>query len=155
MEIKSVSAVMPVKMVIDGVAEGELVVSRQPFSFFGGFDFHSGRVVDPKSDIYGMSLSGKVFAFPRGKGSSSSAGVLLEALRQDTAPAAVVNMESEKILAVGAIVAQVMYERSVPILSIDADDFERLKSGDYAVINGDGLSVKSAAERGNDKETAK
>jgi predicted aconitase with swiveling domain len=120
--------------VIAGDVKGELIVSQQTFSFFGGFDFNSGDVVDPKSDIHGANLKGKIFAYPRGKGSSSTAGVILEALRQETAPKAIINVESEKILAVGAIVAKVMFNWNIPIISISAEDFQQLTSGTYATI---------------------
>lgn len=120
---------------MDGDAEGELVVSRQTFSFFGGFDFDKGEVVDPKSDVYGVSLKGKIFAYPRGKGSSSTAGVILEALRQGTAPLAIINVESEKILAVGAIVAQVMFDWNIPVVSIADEDFQGLSAGKYVRIS--------------------
>ena len=129
------SDVIKANTVMDGDAEGELVVSRQTFSFFGGFDFDKGEVVDPKSDVYGVSLKGKIFAYPRGKGSSSTAGVILEALRQGTAPLAIINVESEKILAVGAIVAQVMFDWNIPIVSIADEDFQELSSGKYVRIS--------------------
>ena len=55
------------KVVIDGDCQGELVVSQQAFSFFGGFDFETGKIVDPKSDVFGLCLKDKIFAYPRGK----------------------------------------------------------------------------------------
>lgn len=123
------------KVIIDGDCQGELVVSQQTFSFFGGFDFNTGRVVDPKSDVFGLSLKDKIFAYPRGKGSSSTAGVILEALRQGVAPKAVINIESEKILAVGSIVAQVAFGWNLPLISISEEDFSIISTGGYVKIN--------------------
>jgi uncharacterized protein len=142
MEVQMMSCQLQAKTVITGDVEGELVVSREAFSFFGGFDFHTGVVVDPKSDVHGISLAGKVFAYPRGKGSSSTAGVILEALRQNTAPKAIINVESEKILAVGAIVAQVMFSMNIPVISISEEDFQSIFTGDYAIISGSRLTVE-------------
>lgn len=137
------SNIIKANTVIEGDAEGELVVSRQTFSFFGGFDFNKGEVVDPKSDIFGADLKGKIFAYPRGKGSSSTAGVILEALRQGTAPVAIINVESEKILAVGAIVAQVMFDWNIPIVSISAEEFQKLTSGNYVKITKEQIALFS------------
>lgn len=123
------------KVIIDGDNQGELVVSQQTFSFFGGFDFETGNIVDPKSDVFGLNLKDKIFAYPRGKGSSSTAGVILEALRQGVAPKAVINIESEKILAVGSIVAQVAFGWKLPLISISEEDFQSLASGDYVKIS--------------------
>ncbi|MEW6624046.1 MAG: DUF126 domain-containing protein [Bacillota bacterium] len=129
------SCIIKANTVVEGEAEGEAVVSRQAFSFFGGFDFKKGQVVDPKSDVYGADLKGKIFAYPRGKGSSSTAGVILEALRQDAAPKAIINVESEKILVVGAIVAQVVFGWNLPIVSITDEDFHKLSSGGFVKIS--------------------
>jgi predicted aconitase with swiveling domain len=132
---------IPARAIVEGTAEGPLVVSREPFSFFGGFDFRTGQVSDPRSDVYGCSLKDTVFAYPRGKGSSSTAGVLLEALRRGSAPAAIINIESEKVLAVGAVVAAVVFDWSLPIVSIPALEFERLRTGELARICDETLSV--------------
>lgn len=122
--------------VITGEVEGELIVSRQPFSYFGGFDFVTGQIVDPKSDIYGMIVKDKIFAYPRGKGSSSTAGVILEALRRGTAPKAIINVECEKILAVGAIVAEVIFGWNLPLVCLADAEFQRLSTGRYIRISG-------------------
>jgi len=133
------------KTLVDGSASGPLVVSREPFSFFGGLDFSTGTVVDPRSDIYQESLKDKIFAYPRGKGSSSTAGVILEALRQGVAPKGIINIECEKILAVGVIVAEVAFGWSIPIISIAQEDYELLQPGDRVEIRGGSVIVNPGA----------
>lgn len=127
--------------VITGDAEGELIVSRQPFSFFGGFDFATGQIVDPKSDRHGIILKDKIFAYPGGKGSSSTAGVILEALRRGTAPKAIINVECEIILAVGAIVAEVIFGWNLPLICLVDADFQRLSTGRYIRIAGERVEL--------------
>jgi len=123
------------KSIVPGQASGSLVISREPFSFFGGFDFSQGKIVDPRSDIFGVCLKDKIFAYPRGKGSSSTAGVILEALRQGVAPKAIINVETEKILAVGIIVAEVAFGWSLPLISISEVDYQELSSGAWVKIS--------------------
>jgi len=131
------------KSIIAGRTSGRLVVSQEPFSFFGGFDFSRGTVVDPRSDIFGACLKEKIFAYPRGKGSSSTAGVILEALRQGVAPKAIINVESEKILAVGIIVAEVVFGWSLPVVSIPEEDYQLLTTGDFVqVVDGEVIISK-------------
>jgi len=137
--------IMATKVFAAGEAAGPLVLSREPFSFFGGFDFASGRVVDPRLDVYGRSLQGKIFAYPRGKGSSSTAGVILEALRQGVAPAAIINVESEKILAVGVIIARVVFGWTLPIVSISQADYDSLRDGDFLELKDGQITVGNAA----------
>lgn len=139
--------IMATKVMAAGEAAGSLVISREPFSFFGGFDFASGRVVDPRLDVYGRSLQGKIFAYPRGKGSSSTAGVILEALRQGVAPAAIINVESEKILAVGVIIAKVVFGWTLPIVSISQADYDTLRDGDMLEIRDDKVTIQAAPDQ--------
>lgn len=122
------------KALVKGRAAGSLVISQEPFSFFGGLDFSTGNIVDPRSDVFRENLKDKVFAYPRGKGSSSTAGVILEALRQGVAPKAIINVESEKILAVGVIVAEVVFGWSLPIVSISEEDYQKLARSDFIEI---------------------
>ncbi|MGI6685720.1 MAG: aconitase X swivel domain-containing protein [Bacillota bacterium] len=129
------------KSIVSGRASGKVVISQEPFSFFGGFDFSQGTIVDPRSDIYGESLKDKIFAYPRGKGSSSTAGVILEALRQGVAPKAIINVESEKILAVGIIVAEVTFGWSLPVVSISEEDYQLLAPGDLVEIIDDRVII--------------
>ena len=101
-------------------------------------------MVDPISDIYGESLKDKIFAYPRGKGSSSTAGVILEALRRGVAPKAIINVESEKILVVGIIVAKVAFGWSLPVLSISEEDYQLLPAGAMAeIVDGRIILVKN------------
>lgn len=127
---------------VGGAAAGELVLSREPFSFFGGFDPATGKVIDPRSDVYGADLRDKIFAYPYGKGSSSTAGVILEALYQGTAPKAIINIDAEKILAVGIIVAETMFQWNLPIICLAEADYNVLKSGMLLVLDGGTVCIQ-------------
>ena len=129
------------KSLVGGRTEGTLIVSHEPFSFFGGFSFKTGSIVDTRSDVYQEVLKDKIFAFPCGKGSSSTAGVILEALRKGIAPRAIININSEKILAIGSIVAEKMYGLNLPIISISEDDYQLLKTGLFLRINNEIIEV--------------
>lgn len=53
---------------------------------------------------------------PSGRGSSSSSSVLAEGIRAGTAPMAIVLLEPDPILALGAIVARELYGRTIPVV---------------------------------------
>jgi predicted aconitase with swiveling domain len=78
------------------------------------------------------------FVFPKGKGSSTASGILLESIRAGTAPAAIINLKTDPILALGAIVADELYHRSLAIVTLDEDAFYSIKEGDYLVIRPNG-----------------
>jgi predicted aconitase with swiveling domain len=122
--------------VVGGRARGAALVSAQPISFWGGVDPVSGRVNDPRHDLCGRSVAGCVLAFPIGKGSSTGSLILLELARVDRAPAAIVNVRCEPILATGPIVSRHFYGRSIPMVTLTAGDFDRLQSGQTVTVDG-------------------
>ena len=125
----------PCRIIVSGFAEEVAVVSQDPFSLTGEFDSKTGTVANPRSSLFGTSLRGKIFAYPYGRGSSCTSAVLAEAVRLRTAPAAIINVEVEPILIVGALVAQSLYDRTVPIISVSLEVFRSLESGDRLRIN--------------------
>jgi|SRR5579884_1122835 len=108
---------------IEGYAEGDVVRLDVPISFWGGFDAHSGKVIEPSHPAYGQTLSDRILVMPSGRGSSSASSVLAEAIRLGTAPAAIVLAEPDPILTVGAIVAQRLYGKSIPVVVCDPAEF--------------------------------
>ena len=112
-----------------GVADGEVVVLDEPLSLWGGFDPERGTIVDAHHPQHGQSLSGRIVVMPGGRGSSSSASVLAEAVRAGTAPAGFVVRDPDLILTVGAAVAAELYGVQVPIVALRPETLARLRSG--------------------------
>ncbi len=109
-------SLVPVLCLAEGEAEGLVVLWPTPLSFWGGFDAATGRVIDRSHIAFGQIVTGRVLVMPSGRGSSSSSSVLAEAIRRGTAPAALVLVESDPIIAVGAIVARKLYGRACPVV---------------------------------------
>ena len=53
-----------------GSARGVALISPEPIGFLGGVDPETGVVVEPGHPLEGESVSGRVLAFPTGKGST-------------------------------------------------------------------------------------
>lgn len=113
-----------------GTAEGEALVLAEPLSFWGGMEPASGKVVDAHHPQRGELLTGRIVVMPSGRGSSSASSVLAEAIRAGTAPAAVLLLEADPIVALGSVVASELYGASCPVVVLDAPDYERLRTGD-------------------------
>ena len=107
-----------------GVAEGEVTVLTVALSLWGGFDVHTGRIIEPSHPSCGELLTGRIVVMPTGRGSSSASSILAEAIRLGTAPAGIILAEPDPILTVGAIVAEKLYGKSIPIV-VCGDDFSR------------------------------
>lgn len=126
------------RAVVPGAAQGSAVVSQEPISFWGGVSPNSGEVIDRRHDRSGAILTGKIFVFPTGKGSSTSSAVLMEFVRNGTAPAAIINYKVDPILALGAIIAEELYKKTMPIVILSIDDFAMIYEGDALTIQADG-----------------
>ncbi|RLE37242.1 hypothetical protein DRJ12_03190 [Candidatus Acetothermia bacterium] len=126
------------RAIVAGRAEGEAIVSREPLSFWGGFDPQTGAIIDRYHDRCGESIAGRVFVFPQEKGSCTGSAVLLESVRLGKAPAAIISHQVNPILALGSIVAEQLYNKAVPVLVLPMEEWETIIDGDYLLIQTDG-----------------
>lgn len=113
-----------------GSTEGRLLFLRKPVSFWGGVDPVSGRIADPRHPQHGERLGGRILAMERAIGSSSSSAIMLELLRNGTAPAAVVIGEPDAILVLGVLVAQELGYPTIPFLQVGAAGLAKLARAD-------------------------
>jgi predicted aconitase with swiveling domain len=73
--------------------------------------------------------------FPFGKGSSTGSLIILELVRVNKSPAAIVNIRTEPILATGPIVCKHFYGKEIPIISLDENSFQMLQTGQHVTVN--------------------
>jgi predicted aconitase with swiveling domain len=120
------------RKVMGGTAEGETLVSREPVSFYGGVDPISGCVTEPGHCCCGENISGKVFVFPTGKGSTVGSYVIYRMRKRGTAPVAIINVETEAIIATGCVIS------NIPLVDkLNPDPIETIKNGMYVRVNAD------------------
>ncbi len=116
-----------------GTVQGIALVSAQPIGFLGGVDPETGVVIEPGHPLEGQSVKGRVLVFPRGKGSTVGSYTLYRMSRAGTAPVAIINAESEAIVAVGAIISD------IPM--VDQIDIVEIQTGDLVTLDGDRVMV--------------
>ena len=116
-----------------GRCEGEALVSPEPLSFFGGVDAVTGVVVEPGHPLQGQRIAGRVLVFPTAKGSTVGSYILYRLKKAGLAPAGIVNAESEPIVAVGAIIAE------IPM--VDRVDIAQIQTGDRVIIQEGSVTV--------------
>jgi predicted aconitase with swiveling domain len=110
-----------VAALVAGTARGRAQVLEEPLSLWGGLDPETGAIIDVHHPQHGVIVAGSVLVMPFGRGSSSSASTLLEAVRLRTHPAAVVLAEADDILVLGAIVARALYGVGVPVVVLPSE----------------------------------
>lgn len=121
------------RVIKDGRARGRAMVAHEPISFLGGVDPETGVIIEPDHALYGESIAGKIFVFPTGKGSTVGSFTLYRLARAGLAPAAIINAQSEPIIAVGAIIAGIPMVDQIPIACIH--------NGDWIEIDGEKITI--------------
>ncbi len=116
-------------MIHPGTTCGELLVLVEPLSMWGGLDLDSGRICDANHPQYGEMLAGRIIMMESGRGSSSAASSLVEAIRLGTAPAGILLLRADPILSIGALVAADLYQKIMPIVVVDPDDWDAIAAG--------------------------
>lgn len=122
------------RVISRGYAKGPALVTMQPISFLGSVDPKTGIVVEKGHELEGKSVAGRVLVFPRGKGSTVGSYVILQLKKSGVAPLAIINLEAETIIAVGAIISK------IPMLDMLEKDM-------YGILK-DGMVLEVDAERG-------
>lgn len=123
---------------VAGEIEGEVLRLSEPLSLWGGLNPNTGEIIDRHHPASGENVAGKILVMPSGRGSSSASSVLLEAVRQNTAPAGIILSRIDGILVLGAVVAQEIYNINLPLLLANADAYPQLQSGQTVHISDDG-----------------
>ena len=126
------------RQLVAGQGAGHLLVSSEPLSFWGGYDAATGTIIDRRHPLSGQSALGRVLAVPETRGSSTSTAVLLEAMRRETAPAAIVTNGADMFIALAAIVGEELYGKALAVIALDASDFDQLVTDTPVTVPGDG-----------------
>ena len=119
-----------------GFASGPALTTRMAISFLGNVDPRTGMVVDPGHELYGQKISGKVLIFPGGKGSTVGSYVIYQLKKRGLAPAAMINLRSEPIVAVGAIIS------GIPLVDRVPADLLQVKNGSFIEVDSDRERVR-------------
>ena len=106
------------------------LVLDEPLSLWGGMDPATGELIDAHHPQRGANLAGRAVVMRSGRGSSSSASVLAEAVRAGVAPAAFLLGEPDLILSIGSAVAEELYGVRVPVIVLPPGRLEAIGDGD-------------------------
>lgn len=125
-------------VIASGEVRGEIVGTNNLLSFWGGFDPATGKIIDRHHPLCGESLTGKIFVLPRGKGSSTGSPILLDAIMLGNAPAGLIMNKADVIISLGIIVCEEFFNKGIPIIVLNDEDFSKAVQAKEAVIKEDG-----------------
>ncbi len=129
------------RVLIPGTARGAALVSREPLSFWGGYDWKTGEIIDRRHELSGVIAKDRILAIPFSRGSSTTTAVLLEAIRAATAPAAILTTGADFFFALASVVADELYQSPLPLVALDELDFARLNTDDQLEVLPDGRVI--------------
>ena len=117
--------------VASGRATGPALGTREALSFLGNVNPETGKVIDPAHELFGQSIAGKVLIFPGGKGSTVGSYVIYQLKKRGRAPSAMINLSSEPIVAVGAIIS------GIPLVDRVREEVLQIESGILVEVDAD------------------
>jgi len=103
------------RKIVGGSGEGEVLVSAQPINFLSMVDAKTGKIIDPKHDLFGKSLKGSVLVFPYAIGSSVGAYAIYSLREFGSAPSAMVCAKADITTASGCAIA------NIPVVGLPED----------------------------------
>lgn len=113
------------RIISKGSVCGNLIISRDPISFFGMINKNNGLIIDKKHDLYNKSIKNKILLFPYGCGSTVGSYILYQMKKNNVSPLGIINIKCETIIAIGAIMS------GIPLIdSLEIDPYSILKDGD-------------------------
>jgi predicted aconitase with swiveling domain len=101
----------------------------------------TGRITDLRHPQVGQSVTGRILVMPFGRGSSGGSSVIAEGIRAGTAPSAILLLEPDEIVTLGAIVADELYGESMPVVVLAEDQHSSLRTGQQVTVAADGTVV--------------
>ncbi len=126
---------------VAGETAGEVLASTEPLSFWGGYDQHTGEIIDRRHPLSGRVAAEKILVLPFTRGSSTTTSVLLESIKNGKAPAAIIVSRVDPAISLASIIADVMYSLPLPILTVTPEDMEFLKTGQRIRILRNGSTI--------------
>lgn len=134
MDGASSGALLKGRKVYAGRARGKALVCNKALSFLGGVDPVTGIIQDKDQAVRGENVADRILVFPRGRGSTVGSYVIYELKCNGLAPAGIVNLEAETIIATGAIMSR------IPM--VDRVDITKIPQGAFVEMDADQGEVR-------------
>ena len=125
---------MKARTISPGNASGEALVSNEPIGFYGGVDPETGIVIEKGHELEGECITDCILVFPCGKGSTVGSYVIYGLHKNSVGPAAIINEETETIVATGAILAGIPCVDHVDVAGIKTGDKLHVEAGETTAI---------------------
>ena len=133
------------KPVFGGRASGPALMSKIPINFTASFTkpknlfpWWRSQIQDRHHDLFKHKVKGCVLIFPAAIGSTYTGMVLLELMYQGCAPAAVIVQNIDPLLVSGPVLADIWFNKGIPVVEYSAEDiYYKISDDDWVTVNGE------------------
>ncbi len=112
------------KYMIGPSVSGQLQRCDEPISFWGGFDFETGRINDLNSPIHDLLLSDRIVFVSALKGSTAAPGALLEWFNASSRPRAIITQCFEPAIAISVNLFNAVTELQITYAVAELDTIQ-------------------------------
>lgn len=121
---------------IENAVSGPAVVLTEPLCFLA-VNPNSGMIEDRFHPQNGHSVRGAILALPGSRGGAATPDQLCETIRAGAGPAAIVLPVSDPALAIGAVVADLLYGIKIPVGVVDSETYASIRNGEAVSVSVD------------------
>jgi len=130
--------------VVKGIGRGPAMMSTHAVNFTAAFTktlnvlpFKRAEFQDRHHPWFGKNVKGKVLIFPQCIGSTHTGLVLLDLVRLQNGPAAIIVDQADSLLVSGVVLSEVWYQRAIPIVEYPTSELmEQIGEGDTVEVDG-------------------
>lgn len=115
------------KYAVRGNVRAPLLWCDAPLCFWGVVDPQTGDIRDNRHPLFQQNMAGKALAFTCPKGSSGTGLVLMEQVRNNCAPAAIINISTDPVVLTGPLIEKNFYGCIIPTVTISPEDYALLE----------------------------
>ncbi|KAL6362048.1 hypothetical protein LRP88_05531 [Fusarium phalaenopsidis] len=135
---------------VDGTASGKLLAANLELSFWGGVNPKTGQVIDRFHPLSGHLLKDTMLAIPGGRGSCAGSVIMMELILNGLGPKALVFQRREEIMTLGIIVAEELFGKTAPVVTLKPHDFQQFLGWDGEMVHVKGGQVSNGPLEGSD-----
>lgn len=139
---------------VTGTASATLLAANLELSFWGGIDAQTGEVIDRFHPLSGRFLKDTILAIPGGRGSCGGSVIMMELILNGLGPKALVFERREEIITLGVMVAEELFDKTAPVVTLSPGDFREVLKWDGRIVHVQGGRVSDIAVDGSSNGVA-
>ncbi|KAM0563435.1 hypothetical protein ACHAPJ_001156 [Fusarium lateritium] len=129
---------------VEGTASATLLAANLELSFWGGVNQVTGEVIDRFHPLSGKFLKDTILAIPGSRGSCGGSVIMMELILNGYGPKALIFEGSEEVITLGVMVADELFDKTVPVVSLESKDFRQILTWNGRDVHIQGGQVSDA-----------